>query len=263
MMKLRFPWFAAFAVVLLGLAAWPCFATSLTLREEAYVRGPSVRLGDVAVIRGDGAEELADIDLGAAALPGRSKHLDASIVTARIQSAGVDLASVEVSGADEVRATTLYQELSPQLLADGLRQFIEEEMPWNPDRTEIDVPLPREEVIVPDGDLEVTWRPTRRYDWLGRGIFKGSIYINGRMEESIMMHVEMESYDDVLVASRDIPRGNPVSSGDVEVQRLPLSGVDPSALRSAREAVGQVAQRTIFPGKVLTSRNVSPPVLVK
>ena len=241
----------------------PCFATSLTLREEAYVRGPSVRLGDVAVIHGDGAEALADIELGSAAMPGQSKHLNASIVTARIQSAGVDVSGIEVDGARQVRATTLHQEISPQALADSLAQFIEEEMPWDPKRTEVDVPLPRQTVIVPEGDLEINWRPTRRYDYLGRGTFKGAVYIDGRMEDSLLMQVEIESYDNVLVAARDIPRGNPVSPNDVEVQRLPLSQVDLSALRAEHEAVGLIAKKTIFPGQVITERNVTPPTVVK
>ncbi len=245
------------------LVVFPSFATSLTLRKDAYVRGPSVRLGDVALIRGDDAEELATIDLGAAALPGQSRHLNASVITARIQSAGVDVSSIEVNGAERIRATTLHQELTPQMLADGLTRFIEEEMPWDPDRTEIDVPLPRETVIVPEGDLEIRWRPTRRYDYLGKGIFKGTIHVNGRVEKSILMHVEVESYDDVLVAARDIPRGHPVSPNDVELKRLPLSGVNVSALHTADQAVGLIAKKTLFAGQVLSERNVAPPILVK
>ena len=63
-------------------------ADSLTLHEEAYVKGPKVYLGDVADIEGENAVDLAMVEVASAALPGASKRLNAALVASRIRHAG-------------------------------------------------------------------------------------------------------------------------------------------------------------------------------
>ena len=90
---------ALYISLALALGVTATATDTLVLKDEAYVRGPRVLLGEVAEIEGTLAPELESIELGTAALPGDSKRLNAALVESRIRNAGLDLSDVEVSGA--------------------------------------------------------------------------------------------------------------------------------------------------------------------
>ncbi|MCP4639011.1 MAG: hypothetical protein GY851_01185 [bacterium] len=143
------------------------------VRDEVYVKGPKVLLGDVAEIRGENAEALASVELSTAALPGMSKRLDAALVLARINNAGIDAEGVAVTGARSVVANTLHLELTREMMAEDLRRYIEFEMPWNPQDTTVDVAPPAQDVVVPDAMWRWCGVRTRSIDGRGRVRFAG------------------------------------------------------------------------------------------
>jgi flagellar basal body P-ring formation protein FlgA len=249
------------AVILLCTAATA--ADTLVLKSEAYVRGPRVLLGEVAEIEGTRAPELASIELGSAALPGDSRRLQASLVEARMRNAGVDPGEVEVRGAHAVRATTLHLEVTRDMLSSSLRAYIESEMPWGPDDAEIRIFPTTANFRVPDGELRYEWKANPQYNYLGSGVFQGSVLVDGLEERHFTMKADIESYGPVVVAATDIPRGYPVSEQALTTEMRPLSKLDRGAFNDPRQVVGYVARTTIFPGQEITNRKVKPRELIK
>ena len=249
------------AVMLLGCA--DAMADTLVLRDEVYVKGPKVLLGELAEIEGGNADILAGIEVTVAALPGNTKHLNASLVESRIRSAGFSAHDMVVKGARRVRATTTYTKLSPEMLAESLRLFIETEMPWDPSTTEIDVPQPLNDVVTPEGDLVLEWRANPQYRYLGAGSFRGTITVDGRLQRTLLCKAVVEAYGEVVVAAKEIPRGRIISSNDIETRTECLSKLRGTALREPGEALGLVSRRSIFPGQLLSSHNLALPKLVK
>jgi flagella basal body P-ring formation protein FlgA len=241
----------------------PTAVDTLTLHEQAFVQGPEVRLGDVADISGLNAEVLASISLGAAPQPGESKRLQASLIEARLRRAGVDPGAVSLRGARQVEATTLWQEVGRRDLAASLRAHIAETMPWSAEDTLVEIPLPLEDLVVPEGLLELEWRPAPGYRLVGDGAFQGVLRVDGRQEKTLLVKARIEPQTDVLVTVGDVPRGRVIGPADVQVQRMPLSQAPQGALGNLDEALGQVAQRNVFPGQVLTARNVARPMLIR
>ncbi|HNR30952.1 MAG TPA: flagellar basal body P-ring formation chaperone FlgA [Candidatus Hydrogenedentes bacterium] len=250
--------FLAAVLVAAGVAA-----DTLVLKDEAYVRGPNVLLGEVAQIEGELAPVLANVDLGLAALPGDSKRLHAALVEARIRNAGIDVDSLEVGGASSVRATTLYLEITREMVVGSLREFIETEMPWDPADTLIDIVPAALDFRVPDGEVIFDWRPNPQYGYLGPGVFRGEVIVDGQTQKRFTLKANVESYGDVLVAAADIPRGAPISASQVEVRKRSLAKVESGAFRDPADLAGYVARTTIFPGQEITKRNVQPRILVK
>lgn len=235
----------------------------ITLAPEAYVKGPTVRVGDVAKVEGQNAQELSSVELGPAALPGMSKDLTAAFVESRIERAGVQAQAVKVAGARAVRATTLHLEVSSGAIEQDLRQYIETNMPWDAANATIDVTVPSFNVVVPEGAVELRWRPYPRYQYLGQGAFQGQICVDGNVERTVTCRANIQAFGDVVVAARDIQRARPVSAADVVVEARDLSSLNGGFVSDPAEVIGQVARTTIFPGTVITSRHVSPPILVK
>jgi len=238
-------------------------ADTVTLRSEAFVRGAQVRLVDVADIAGDHATELSAIELGMAAAPGVAKRLTASVIEARVRSAGFDATAVEVRGAPAVTATTMSLELSAGSLAEDLRAFIRREMPWDSDAALVDVTPPAGDLQLPDGDVTVVWRPDPQYEYLGAGNFRGEIRVDGEVARTVFAKANVAAYDAVVVATQPLSRGDVVGPNNVRLEKRELSTLDAGAYFSLDEAVGRVARSSIQPGQTLTARRLDLPKLVK
>ena len=149
-LRARRPWAAAAAMLL--AAAQALALNVVALREEAYVKGPSVFLGDVADIQGDDAAALAKLEIVPAASPGAVKRINASLLRSRLVSSGYDVQQFEITGAENVNATTLSIELSKEMLVDDLRRFVVSEMPWDATDATVDIEMPSAGLTVPEGD---------------------------------------------------------------------------------------------------------------
>lgn len=247
-------------LVLLSQAAWG--EDVLQLKEEVYVKGPTVMLGDlVEVDEGDLSDRLATVEISPAAQPGDSRNLQASLVEARIRTAGLE--GVSLSGSDRVRATTMHIDISKEMLAASLLDHIELEMPWDPATTEVDVPLPASDIVAPEGDMEIRWRSNPQYRYMGAGAFRGDVLIDGALYRTVNMRANVESYQEIVVAATDIPRGRPVMASHLELQVTALSKAPTGAYTQIEDVVGLMARKTIFPGQPVTSRSVEAKRLVR
>ncbi len=255
--------YAGFALIAAVVICGELRADTVTLRAQAYVRGGQVRLADVADIAGGRADELRAVELGAAAAPGVSKRLDASLITARVLSAGFDAAAVEVRGAPAVTVTTMSLELSAGSLAEDLRAFIQREMPWDADAALVDVTPPPGDLRLPDGDVTVVWRPDPQYEYLGAGNFRGEVRVNGEVARTVFAKANVAAYDAVVVATQPLGRGDVVGPNNARLEKRELSTLDAGAFFSMDEAAGRVARTSIQPGQVLTSKRLDRPILVK
>lgn len=252
------------ALVALAMAtAGSLAADSVTVKEEAFVRGPKVLLGDIADVKGANEGALASIEIANAPSAGSTRILNAALINSRIAGAGLDADAVELRGSPVVRATTLAQEITPEMLAEELRLYIETEMPWDPAEALVDVELPRNGVVVPDGTLNIAWRINPNYRWVGPGTFRCEISVDGVTQKTQYCRANVDAYTGVVVAAADLGRGDRIGPRSVAIEKRPVSSVDGNVFRSIDAVLGMVADRSIFPGQVLTQRLVSPPVLFK
>tara|TARA_R110001592_G_scaffold42248_4_gene137271 strand:- start:748 stop:1653 length:906 start_codon:yes stop_codon:yes gene_type:complete len=244
----------------MALPAWS--AEVLQLKEEAYIKGPNVYLGDlVEVDEGELADRLATLEISPAARPGDSKNFNASLVEARIKTAGLEGVSVEGSG--KVRATTMHIDISKEMMAASLHDHIEMEMPWDPENTEVDIPLPVSDLVAPEGDMEIRWRSNPQYRYAGSGAFRGEVIIDGKLFRTVTMRANVESYSEIVVAATDIPRGRPVMPAHLEMQMTAVSRAPTGSFTRIEDVVGQIAKKTIFPGQPVTSRSVEAKRLIQ
>ena len=254
-------WASAFIVVL--TLSCGAFGDTVTFRAETYVRGPTLTLGDLADITGERAQELAAIEVAPAAMPQGSKRLDTGLVMARLRHAGIDTEGLSLKGAGAVRATTLHQEVTPAMIADSLRRFIENAMPWDPQATTVDVAEPMQGLIVREGELGFEWRPNPEYRYLGAGAFRGEVTVDETPEKNLLCKADVRTYGGVLVATQDIPRGRPLAAANIEVHEREMSALREAVLTDLSDAAKYTARRKIYAGQVIARSQVAPRVLVK
>jgi flagella basal body P-ring formation protein FlgA len=248
------------AVLLLPVAAW---AGSVTLKANPYVKGPTICLGDIAEINAENAERLSRIELGPAALPGSVKRLDAAVVTARIEHAGLALDALELEGADAIHVTTLHLEVSGRMLAEDLRAHILATMPWDPKDTLVEVDPPSGDFVLPDGDVSIRWHPSSQFNYLGSGVFRGELCVDGQTQKTVLCRAHIETYGDVVVAVVDIPRGEPIRPADLALEKKPRSSLRGAPFGEPSGLDGYVAGSTLYPGQVITRQQVKPRRIIK
>lgn len=250
----------ALTVWLVAPAIW---ADTVTLRTEAYIQGPAVRLGDVADIQGENAAALANIELLPAASPGSVKRLSAGLVESRLLAEGFDPNAVDVDGARNIAATTLHLDVTRGMLAEDLRAHILREMPWDIDAATVDVVAPAADYRVPDGDVSIEWRADPQYRYLGQGSFRGEIRVNDRVERAFYAKANIAAYDAVVVAQQPIARGDRISAANVRMEKREISSLREGAFFDLGDVIGQIAKSAIQAGQPLSERRIALPLLVK
>jgi flagella basal body P-ring formation protein FlgA len=254
-------------ICFLAVFAFLCisaYADKITLREEAFVKGPKVTLGDIAEIEGVNAPALASVELAPAAQPGAAKYVDAALAVSRARLSGVET-PIEIcpTGAKRTKATTLHLEVTREMVAEELRSFIQTAMPWNPSETEIEVEPPTQSFVVPDGDLSFAWRPNPQYKYLGDGSFRCEVTVDGKVRKTLLCKARIESFSDVLVARNEISRGKLIVPGDLTVEKRAMSGMRGEICQDLSEAVGMIAKNAFLPGEVLPVSGVEKPIIIK
>lgn len=253
-------------IVLSGMviSVCPSWAVDVvTLKEEAYVKGPSVVLGELADIEGENARYLSSLEIVTAAPPGNSMRLDAALLAARVKTAAPTMSGIQMEGAQAVRATTLHHEITRQTVSDDLRRFIESEMPWNPANTEIEVSPPPQNFVLPEGEITFQWRPNADCRYLGATTFRGSIAVDGETRKTFLCKATIESYGDIIIAAASIPRGKAFSLDDIKTERRPLSSLKDTGFTEPTELAGCVAGKPIAAGEVISRASVKPLAVVK
>ncbi len=235
----------------------------LHLHEEAYVRGPDVLLGDVADIVAGGVPHLEDVPITRAASAGSAKRVDAGLVKTRLLTAGLSDAEFEIRGARSARVTTLHLDVTRDMLTADLREFIRDNMPWDSDEAVVTIDSPVQDIVVPDGDVEIHWSTSPTYGYVGNGSFRGEVLVDGETQRTVVVRANVESYAPVVVAAASISRGQTIRERDLALEPQPRTGRRNGTFEDFSEIVGQVARSTIHQGQVIGERQVQPRRLVQ
>jgi len=237
-------------------------AEEVTLKPEAYVGGPTITLGDIAVIKGADAEWLKSIEIGPAASPGSVRRIDAALIQSKIEHTGFDSTEVKVNGR-RTTVKTMSLDVKSGMIAEHLRKFIQNEMPWDSDLTLIEVTPPTKGFTVSDGDIDFVWKPNPQYNYLGRGSFRGELVVNGEIEKTFYAKANIETYQPVLVASTSIARGESLDESNTRLEKKELSTLKTDPYFDVAELEGSVARASIFQGQVISNKKIVPKTIVK
>lgn len=263
-------WTIVLAIAAVTLPVWsdtlePLDAseTTISLKPEAYVSGPVVKVADIAVLSGPEAEALGSLDVVDAASPGSSRRIDASLLKSRLHRAGYEDDEYEVTGNARTTATTLHLEVNPEYLEENLRNYVMTSMPWDPNDAIVDVTPPASAALVRDGEVSVEWRVNPTYKYLGQATFRGEVLVDGQMEKTVYAKVNVQAYAEVLVSTRSIGRGDALNSANVSLEMRDLSTMRTEAFFGLDDVEGSVAKSSIQPGQIISPRKVMQPNIVK
>jgi len=114
-----------------------------------------------------------------------------------------------------------------------------------------------------DGELEFRWQRNPQYAYLGQGTFRGEILVDGRSSLTLYVKANIETYENVIVASRGVSRGESFNTGNTKMDVRALSSVKSGAYFSLVDLKPMVSKGSIMAGQVITPRKVVKRQIIK
>lgn len=250
-------------IALWTMVTAPAWCNTVTLMQDAYVKGPVVHLAEIATIHGDDAEALGALEISTAAKPGSTRRIDVALLRNRLEHAGYSADDVEVQGVPRVAATTLHLDLDNSAVASNLRDYVVANMPWDPQDAVVDVTPPTGKYVLADGEVTIEWRIPPTYTYLGQGTFRGEIRVDGKLERTVYAKASVQAFAEVIVATRVISRGERITASNVKLAMQDLSQVKTGVYFGTDELEGTIAKSNIYAGQILSPRKVAAAKIVK
>lgn len=229
-------------------------------RAEATITGATVRLGDIAAVTSRDAREddaviaLEKIVIEESPAPGRESALSAQRVLDRMKAGGVDLDTVAYTF-----PRTIVARRAARLVTEGeLLPVIEAALKRSGrDIVVKRILLPSEVHVAPTETVAGVTPFTSRSQ--GRLGFTVAMRDDGGQGTSFNVEAIIDEWAQLPVAKRALSRGTIVTSDDVMLARLNVSGLPGDTAREERGVVGLATSGDISFGEVFRRNKLAIP----
>jgi len=249
------------AITLVLLSVSCGFALDITLKSDVTVNSEQVTLADVATLQ-PVEKKLAKKRLARSPAPGRHIRLERVNIAHQLELAGIDAKSVRWHGARKVVVRRGARRLSAADLQNYIDAYLRREQRRFPGVEFKFVPQGNIKPFnLPAGALRVEVIPAVAA-LLGSRRFTLICRVNGRVVKNLSVSGKLQAVADVVVANRNLRRGQIISSADVTVTRLDISKLrDP--LFELDAVLGKRVARALRRGQVVQGKNLDIPPLVQ
>lgn len=252
-----------FALVLAMSLSSLAHAATLGLVPRVLVSQARVTLADV-VEPSQASAGLAQVDLGAAPLPGYTLHLSRAQVERELRTRGLAFALADgPSAADAVTIERVAQTVAPELLVARADQALREAAVQAGVRLETRVSGLPAELPVPTGKLELTARPLPAgRPWQRRGTVWVDIAVDGVFVRTVPLTMELQAWGPALTAAIPLPAGAPLRCESTAVREVELTALVAAPVNDCRALTGQLrhgvnAGDAILPGMLARHQDVA------
>jgi flagella basal body P-ring formation protein FlgA len=251
--------------VLLGLAslALAAPATRVTVAREAIVRGPSIRLGDVAVVDGANAAALADLVLAPAPGAGEARTLEGGQVLAALRRATDGDDGLVYTIPPVVRVRRAAQELDAAAVRGVIADWLATAYGGahgEPVLRAVELPAP---IRLPTGAWMARVVPPAGAALLGRVRLQLDLAVDGQPVRSAWVVADVGLQADVILPRRPVGRGEVLGPDDVAVERRDLADLPRGVLTALEDAVGQMTRTPLTPGAAIRREQLAAPAAVR
>lgn len=237
------------------------YSQNIAIKSEAEVSSDKVMLNDV--LDGIETEFINDVPLIPAPKPGYVRVVPNTLIFSKLKQAGINTEKLSINESGQTvvkRATTV---IPKDILVESLCHYIHQQMPWEISQTRIEIYPPTEDLVLPEGDVEITWKPNNSYRYLGTGVFRGIIRVDGKVLKTIICRVMVETEGMLVVAVRDIPRGKTITEKDVSLRQTALARNVGAPIWDLHSVIGMSAKKFIPSGSSIRLEDIESPVVVK
>lgn len=258
-------WLVSVALLLPTLA--PCDATvRIHLSQKAKVDAETITLGNVADILGPDPQQtdaMGGIELGRSPLPGQSAWVHPGQVASALKQHGWAEDQYAITGSGPVKVVRNYAAISSESIRSAVVEFIERHAPWDADQMKIRPIHYKQSHQLPPGDVALQVTAPKHTDWLGAVPFKVNLLVDGHLVQRTSVPAYIEVWQDVVLTAKPLGRNQPITSGDIQTQKMNLARVPAKAVVRPDQAIGKRANRSIAVNSILRTDQIEDPLMVR
>ncbi len=252
-------------LLLLFISTQICAANNIiSISQTVVVRSLGVKLSEIAHVKGDNQfrEEINNIYLGQAPLPGYQRVIYRDEVIYALQDKGINIADIKLNIPYQFTVISDYKRLTVNKLTDFGKERILENLSYPAERVEIDVINPPQEIMIPYGDLEFKVGELNYTNLVGRATIPIEIIVNKKTYKRVYIQYKISVLKEVLIANSRIERGAFIDNSLFRVKEQWVSGVNKQLLAADINLEGKRMKVTIDANRALRKGMIETPPLV-
>jgi flagellar basal body P-ring formation protein FlgA len=248
------------------IPAAPAAEITIILRPEAEVRGPDIRLGEVAEIDCVLTElqgRLEGLVIGKAPLPGRSRRITADYVRLRLRQLDIGEDRMVLGGAERIEVSLPGVAVSEEQIRQIVTGFIKTSGIWGDAEVTVAELTISADRTLPKGRATYRVLPPQHMRSLATVPLSIVFDVDGRFQKTIRATVRVAALAPVVVAARPIGRLKPISTDDLWMKKMNLAELPVGVMTDADDIIGKRARRNIDAGDILRPDLIEMPPLVR
>ena len=142
-------------------------------------------------------------------------------------------------------------------------EFLEANIPWDPNTTEIEIAYRGKDIELPKGEVDMNFEFPAQRVRMGRFPVTVRISVDKVLQKRLRMMARVTHFAPVVKTRRRVNRGEILTKKDVVVEVVPSNRIVRNAMTSMNEVVGNQVIRNLGVGRVITTSSIDKPTLVK
>ena len=233
------------------------YATTLELKEFTKVKTAKVYLRDVVNIytkNKDFKEFLSKIPIDTAPIPEKTKVIARQKIYEVLRQYHLDTTQFKITGSKQCLVVSGLKKLSKDMIKRDIEEFLKAKFP---DIYIVSINIPEKKIYVPSTfSKNITVKSkTRNYIYVNYSLHSEAL------EENIPVSIRYKGIRSVVVAKRDIGRGEKISVEDVKIEKT--FNVRDKVAENINQVVGKVAKTRIRKDSVIRLSQIRPDYAVR
>lgn len=252
-------------LTLITLAPAIAAEVKITLKDQAQVTDSTVRVSDIAMLKGDAEmlKQIGNCKIASSPLIGYEKIIAQDYLRLRLKQQKVALETVEISGAKEVKVTRRSKLLTGKVIFEQVKDPILAQLPWSKENVLLSTYRDAEDIYVPEAEISYEVELINEAVSGRRLNVEITVLADGEEFVTVPLALKLSRFVDVVIARRAIARNDIVAVDDLYLSREEMSPRISSAYFAIEELVGKQAVSQIKENHIITDRMVAMPLVVK
>jgi flagella basal body P-ring formation protein FlgA len=253
---------------ILGVAAELTAAemTTIRVRDRVEIENDEVLLGQIASIESSDTQlvqQLKDIVIGRAPLPGRTRQYDQRHLKMRLKQHHINLAGVNLEGPRRVRISRSYVEIDKHKIEKIVSDFITQNIPQENKTVRIKEINVSGRVVLSKGRIAYKVAAPGMRQLMGTCSIAVDFSVNGHFEKKVWATATVEVWGPVVVTRKPLGRYKPITEDDIMLQTMDLTHLSSNVVTDPEVVLGKRTKRAIGAQTPLRADSIELPPLVK
>lgn len=240
--------------------------TTIRIKDQVEIENSEVLLGQIASIESSDTQlvqQLKDIVIGTAPLPGRTRQYDQGHLKKRLRQHHINLAGVHLEGPRRVRISRSHVEIDKSKIEKIVSGFITQNIPQENKTVRIKEIKVSDRVVLSKGRIAYKVAAPGMRPLKGTFSIAVDFSVNGHFEKKVWATATVEVWGPVVVTRKPLGRYKPITEDDIMLQTMDLTHLSSNVVTDPEAVLGKRTKRVIGAQTPLRADSIELPPLVK